>query len=60
MQGPGRAAVSFCGAPNVLPAGSKLKSSYRLGAPVAMTRHLVVEKIAPTPQMFSYINLADE
>jgi hypothetical protein len=41
--------VSFWGTPKVVPAGSKMKGSCRFGAPAAMIRHLVVEKISLTP-----------
>jgi hypothetical protein len=44
--------VSFWETPKVVLAGSKMKGSCRFGAPAAMIRHLIVEKISSTPQLF--------
>jgi hypothetical protein len=42
----------FGGHRRLFSAGSKLKGSCRFGAPAAMIRHLVVEKISLTPDFY--------
>ncbi|UCH23366.1 MAG: hypothetical protein JSU83_09275 [Deltaproteobacteria bacterium] len=46
-----KAVVSFWGTPHVVLAGGKMKGSCRFGAPAAMIRHLVVEKISLPPDL---------
>ncbi|UCH21869.1 MAG: hypothetical protein JSU83_00955 [Deltaproteobacteria bacterium] len=47
-------AAASCGFAKVfLSAGSKMRGGRRLEAPVPMIRHLVVEKIAPIPELLT-------